>query len=329
MLLEVLKLELEQLMVKALAKRKGIPEEQAQAFLEAIKGTDEYEELKASLARLVDTGQIVQQLPAQMQPLAMPLMMTMVQNRGSSAEKIAERVAMISAAIKAAYGDDSSKLIEDLRREIQELKEEKEKKEMERMLSETIKAFQEYVARLEERIAQLEGNSRRAEEDEGDEIDKLERYLAKIEETKEKLKRLGLVKDAEDDPDVAKAAEILRRMGYRVEPPPSYEQMRRMLEEELKKREEELRKKIEQELGIQEKKMTMAMELAMALIDGIVSAAAGRNTEGGAISQFMGMARQLLGAGGMMGGGAGEVGSGGSGAVEANTPAGGDGEQAG
>jgi len=321
-------LELEELMVKALAKRKGIPEEQAQAFLEAIKGTDEYEELKTSLARLVDTGQIVQQLPAQMQPLAMPLMMQAVQGGKSSAERIAERVAMITAAIKAAYGDDSSKLIEDLRREIQELKEEKEKKEMQEMLNQTISAFQEYVQRLEQRIAQLEaGNGRKHEEEEGDEIDKLERYLQKVEQTKEKLKRLGLVKEGKEDIDLDKAIETLKRLGYKVEAPPSWEQLRRMMEEEWKKREEEIRKQIEQEMGIQEKKMTMALELATAIIDGIVSAATTPQGQS-EVAKFTQAVKGLFG--GMSGGGGGgEANASGAGAVEANIEAGEHSEQAG
>lgn len=321
-------MELEELMVKALAKRKGIPEEQAQAFLEAIKGTDEYEELKASLARLVDTGQIVQQLPAQMQPLAMPLMMQAVQGGKSSAEKIAERVAMITAAIKAAYGDDSSKLIEDLRREIQALKEEKEKKEVQEMLNQTISAFREYVQKLEQRIAQLEaGNGRRHEEEEGDEIDKLERYLQKVEQTKEKLKKLGLVKEGKEDVDLDKAIETLRRLGYKIEAPPSWEQLKRMMEEEWKKREEEIRKQIEQEMGIQEKKMTMALELATAIIDGIVSAATTPQGQS-EVAKFTQAVKGLFG--GMSGGGGGgEANAGGAGAVEANIEAGEHSEQVG
>ena len=324
-------MELEELMVRALAKRKNIPEEQAQAFLEAIKGTDEYEELKTSLARLVDTGQIVQQLPAQMQPLAMPLMMQAVQGGKSSAEKIAERVAMITAAIKAAYGDDSSKLIEDLRREIQALKEEKEKKEVQEMLNQTISVFQEfqeYVQKLEQRIAQLEaGNGRRDEEEEGDEIDKLERYLQKVEQTKEKLKKLGLVKEGKEDVDLDKAIETLRRLGYKIEAPPSWEQLKRMMEEEWKKREEEIRRQIEQEMGIQEKKMTMALELATAIIDGIVSAATTPQGQS-EVAKFTQAVKGLFG--GMSGGGGGgEANAGGSGAVEANIEAGEHSEQAG
>jgi len=322
--------ELEELMVKALARRKNIPEEQAQAFLEAIRGTDEYEELKQSLARLVDTGQIVQQLPAQMQPLAMPLMMQAVQGGKSSAEKIAERVAMITAAIKAAYGDDSSKLIEDLRKEIRELKEEKEKKEVQEMLSQTMSAFQEYVQRLEQRIAQLEaGNGSNREE--GDEIDKLERYLEKVEQTKEKLKRLGLVKEGKgEELDPTKAAEVLKKLGYKVEPPPSYEQMRRILDQELRKREEDMRKQLEQELGIQEKKLTMAMDLAMAILDGIVSAATSP-TQGGQseVAKFTQAVKGLFGGMNNVGGGVEESVAGGSGTAEADIEAGEHSEQAG
>ena len=319
-------MKLEELMVKVLAKRKGIPEEQAQAFLDAIRGTDEYEELKASLARLVDTGQIVQQMPPHIQSLAIPLMMQAMQSRPSP-QKIAENVAMTVAAIKAAYGDDSSKLIEDLRREIQALKEEKEKKEMQEMLSQTMGAFEKYVQRLEERIAQLEaGNGRKVEEEEGDEIDKLERYLQKVEQTKEKLKRLGLVKEGKEDVDLDKAIETLRRLGYKIEAPPSWEQLKRMMEEEWKKREEEIRKQIEQEMGIQEKKMTMALELATAIIDGIVSAATTPQGQS-EVAKFTQAVKGLFG--GMSGGGGGEANAGGAGAVEADIEAGEHSEQVG
>ena len=317
-------------MVKALARRKNIPEEQVQALLDAVKGTDEYEELKASLARLVDMGQIVQQLPGQMQPLAMPLMMQAVQGGKSSPEKIAERVATITAAIKAAYPDDSSKLIEDLRREIQELKDEKQRKEMEEMFNQTWSAFQEYVKAMEQKIAKLESElgGKGGNKEEGDEIDKLERYLQKVEQTKEKLVRLGLVKEGKgEDIDLNKAIETLKRLGYKIEAPPSWEQLKRMMEEEWKKREEEIRKQVEQEYGIQEKKMTMALELATAIIDGIVSAATTPQGQSEVV-KFTQAVKSLFG--GMNDGGGFEgANAGGAGAVEADIEASEHSEQAG
>ena len=305
---------LEEMLVRILAKKRGLSEEEARAFLESVKGTDEYDEIKQSLARLIDAGELIQKMPSQVQPLAIPLLMQGVGGGASSkAQKIAENVALISAAIRAASDDGSSKIIEELRKEIQELKEEKARKEYEQIV-ETMKT---YIGELEARVAQLESQSiSKSEGDEKDSIDRFERDLQKIEQTIERLKRLGLIKEAENDLDVAKATEILKKMGYKVEPPPSYEQIRMMLEQELKKREEEMRRQLGQEMGLQEKKMTMAVDLITAIIDGIVSASTTPQTGGSEIAKFIQLVRQSLGGVGNGGGNSGpdEINSGGEGA---------------
>ena len=320
---------LEEMLVRILAKKRGLSEEEARAFLESVKGTDEYDEIKQSLARLIDAGELIQKMPSQVQPLAIPLLMQGVGGGASSkAQKIAENVALISAAIRAASDDGSSKIIEELRKEIQELKEEKARKEYEQIV-ETIKT---YIGELEARVAQLESQSiSKSEGDEKDSIDRFERDLQKIEQTIEKLKRLGLIKEAENDLDVAKAAEILKKMGYKVEPPPSHEQIKIMLEQELKKREEEIRKQLERELGIQEKKLTMAMDLATAIIDGIIAATTSQSQGQSEVSRFTQTVRQMLGGAGGGGGGVGvrEVDASGVGADKASSTSSEHSEQAG
>ena len=316
------------MLVRILAKKRGLSEEEARAFLESVKGTDEYDEIKQSLARLIDAGELIQKMPSQVQPLAIPLLMQGVGGGASSkAQKIAENVALISAAIRAASDDGSSKIIEELRKEIQELKEEKARKEYEQIV-ETMKT---YIGELEARVAQLESQSlSRSEGDEKDSIDRLERDLQKIEQTIERLKRLGLIKEAENDLDVAKATEILKKMGYKVEPPPSYEQIRMMLEQELKKREEEIRKQLEQEYGIKEKKFTMALDLATAIIDGIIAATTSQSGQS-EVSRFTQTVRQMLGGVGGGGGGVGvrEVDASGVGADKASSTSSEHSEQAG
>ena len=86
--------------------------------------------------------------------------------------------------------------------------------------------------------------------------------------------------------------------------------------EELKKREKEIRKQVEQEMGLQEKKMTMAVDLITAIIDGIVSASTTPQTGGSEIAKFTQLVRQSLGGVGNGGGNSGpdEVNSGGEGA---------------
>ena len=75
---------LEEMLVRILAKKRGLSEEEARAFLESVKGTDEYDEIKQSLARLIDAGELIQKMPSQVQPLAIPLLMQGVGGGASS-----------------------------------------------------------------------------------------------------------------------------------------------------------------------------------------------------------------------------------------------------
>jgi len=273
-------------LVKVLAKRKGIPEDEAKLLLESLKQQDDYEEIKQSLAAIADMGEVVGRFPSTVQPLAFPLFAQAMVGGGSSrAEKIAENVALITAAIKAAYGTDDGaavKVIEDLRKEIQELKEEQMRREQEAMLQQVEQTFQsvtEYIRALEQKIEQLEGNGRR----EGDELDALESYLEKVERTKEKLKKLGLVKDREDEADFSKAEEILRKAGYRIEKPLTWDNLERMMEEKLKKIREEARKEAMEELKVEEKRLSMIMDLVSVIAGAAfdaASASGGGQSEG-------------------------------------------------
>jgi len=270
---------MEELLVKVLAKKKGIPEDEARLLLESLKQQDDYEEIKQSLAAIADMGEVVGRFPSTVQPLAFPLFAQAMMGGGSSrAEKIAENVALITAAIKAAYGTDEGaavKVIEDLRKEIQELREEQMKREQEAMLQQVEQTFQsvtEYIKALEQKIEQLEGNGRRTE---GDELDVLESYLEKVERTKEKLKKLGLVRDREEEADLSKAEEILRKAGYRIEKPLTWDNLERMMEEKLKKIKEEARKEAMEELKVEEKRLSMIMDLVSVIAGAAFDAASG------------------------------------------------------
>jgi len=212
-----------------------------------------------------------------------------------------------------------------LRKEIRELKEEKERRELENTLNQTMEAFKQYVQRLEERIMLLEQQSTPREKEE-DELDRFERYLEKVRRHYEKARKLGIIDDGRREIDPEQAAQLLRSYGYRVDPPPSYEQMRRMLEEELKKREAEIRKRVEEELGVQERKMTMLMELGVALLDGIVSAFSGGGQQQGIseVRRFISQVKAMTGGGG--GGsseeGGGDLNAGGERAGQADTAVG-------
>jgi len=260
--------------VKVLAKKKGIPEDEAKLLLESIKESDDYGEIKESLVAIADMGEVVGRLPNGIQPLAVPLIGQAMWSGGSSkAEKIAENVALISAAIRAAYGTDdgAAKLIEDLRKEIQELKEEKLRKEQEEMLSafkDSLDNVTDYIRALENQIAQI-----REEKHAKDDLDALDEYLEKAKRTKEKLKALGLIKEKEEDEiDLSKAEELLRRAGYKVERPLTWDSLQKYVEEQMKRVREEAKKEAMEELKIQEKREALLVDLFSTLSGAVLDA---------------------------------------------------------
>jgi len=284
---------LEEMLVKVLAKRKGIPEEEAKLLLESMKDDDEYEELKKTLATVADVGAVMQNMPPTIQPLAAPLITQTLMSAGggsSKAAKIAENVALISAAIRAAYGDDGNKdehfleIIRELKEEIKELKEEKMKREQEQLvqqITDTISAISEYMKALEDRIAQIEESKNKTPvEKQKDEIDLIEEYLEKLEKTKEKLKKLGLIKEAEDDGsklDLSKAEELLRKAGYRIEKPLTWETLHQYIEEQVKKVKEEAKKEAMEELKVKERQMAMITDLIQVCFGSAIEALASKS----------------------------------------------------
>ena len=271
---------MEELLVKVLAKRKGIPEDEAKLLLESLKREDDFDEIKQSLAAIADMGEVVGRFPSNVQPLAIPLFAQTLWGGSSRAEKIAENVALITAAIKAAYGDDgANKLIEDLRKEIQELKEDKLKREQEEMLKrveETFQSVTDYIRALERKIEQLEGGKERR-----DELEALEEYLEKLEKTKEKLKKLGLLKERDEDVDLVKAEELLRKAGYKIEKPLTWDSLQRYIDEQMKKVREEAKKEAMEELKVEEKRLSLITDfittIAGAAIDAISTSPEGES----------------------------------------------------
>ena len=254
---------MEDLIIQLIAEKKGISKEEAQALLESIKQEDDFNEIKQYLTTLVDTGEVIKNLPANVQPLAIPLVAQLWQTPKSRVERIAENVAMLSAVLRAldSNNDNTQKLIDELRNEIKELKEEKHKKELEEIVkgfNETVDSITEYIKRLEERINTLESNANQSK-DEKDSIDKIIEAIDKLEQTKEKLKKLGLIK--EEELTLSKAEEILKKAGYKVEKPPSWDLIQKYLDEQIKKIKEEAKKEAMEELKIEEKRLSMLTTL--------------------------------------------------------------------
>ena len=253
-------------MIKYLAKKRGVPEEEVKLLLEAAKDRDE-ERIQEKLAVLAETGELISKMPQQVQQAAMPMI---AQTLIPKQDRTVERIAAVAAAMRG--GDEVSKMIESLKQEIQELKDEKvreEREELLKTLEEELADIRSYVDKVVSKLA-----SREAEDK--DELDALGEYLEKVERTKEKMKALGLIREKEeDDIDLSRAEEILRKAGYRVERPLTWDTLQKYLDEQIKKVREEAKKEAMEELRIQEKREAMLVDLFSTISGAVLDAMKG------------------------------------------------------
>jgi len=285
---------MEKLLIKKIAERYGVKEEEAEEIFESLKEEDE--EFKKLFSELTDSLQVMSELPEPAKNALVPVVQTHLLKRlgGDDFEDMMKRITAYTAMLKTVMSGGDDEKVEGLRKELQELKdtlfslkEAQREEEMDRLWQE--------IQDLKKAIVE----AMKAEKvEKKDDIDQLEEILNKIEETKEKMKRLGLLKEAEKDDtiDIKQAEELLKKAGYRVEPPPDWFSVQRIVEQEIKKKEEEIRKKLEEELGIQERRMSMLMDLAMALIEGVI----GASTSGGEskVAEFVSKVKHLFSGGG-------------------------------
>jgi len=286
---------MEQLLIKKIAEKYGVDYEEAKTMFESLKKEDD--DFKKLLSELTDSLQVLSELPDPAKNVLTPVIQTHLLNRMGASDDIDDmfkKVTAYTAMLKAVMGKEDDEKVEKLERELKELKE--------LLLSAKEAQREEEMDRLWHELQDLKRaiieakKPKEEENDKKDDIDQLEEILTKIEATKEKMKKLGLLKEAEDNGiDIRQAEELLKKAGYRVEPPPDWMSVQRIIQEELKRREEELRKRLEEELGIQERKMGMLMDFAMAVLEGVI----GASTSGGGnkVSEFMGKVKQLLGGG--------------------------------
>jgi len=220
---------MEEAVIKALAKKKGISEEEAQVYVEAFKNEYGEQEFQNLVNTITGVAQAAQNLPPDAQKL---LLAAASQHMANSGGGMDESLAKL-AAIKALFGDSDDKL-KGLEEQIKQLMEEKQKNEF----LETVKQLQDnmnaQIQALQQQIQALQENHQNK-----DEVDVLVEKLNEVEEKKQKLQELLGVKQ-EEKFDVVKAAEELKKLGYEVKEPTS------ALMERLKALEDNQQKLIEQ-----------------------------------------------------------------------------------
>ncbi len=153
--------------------------------------------------------------------------------------------------------------IEDMRIKALEAEIQHRDKEVEE-LKEQFKSFKEEIKDLMQRIPQRNSTPREKE----DITTRITKDFQKLQEWKELLKELGMVEDR-NTMDEEEIIEQLRREGYRIKGPPTLEEVQRMVDEEVKKREQEIRQEVEEQ-KIKKERTRMAMNFILDLMDGVM-----------------------------------------------------------
>jgi hypothetical protein len=239
-------------LVKALAQRYGLSEEDVKLALEMIGGEDE---LSKMISTVATAGEALAKTPKDVQQAIAPLVAATVL-RQLSADPFQQKMLSLTGSlltIKTLLGEDKSveRLVDSIMNEIKALNERLAKLE-ESKKSEEVKAVAEAIENLrkdmEELRREIENKVSATVTPQTTNINPLEQAKNQISEfvnvlnaVTEGLKALGFeIKkpgEARSIDDINKARELLERYGYEVKP-------RHMTEEEFQRRLQEERKRL-------------------------------------------------------------------------------------
>jgi len=286
--------DFEKLLILSVSKKYNIPYEEAEKIVMPILAKkDKIEEYKNLMEKTVAFGKIMSEIPEDTRSAIAPIIVRdLIRDENDdfdtkAVERMATKLAVIKEAIRMATGgtDDEEKkkeleiyrsMLEELRNEIKELKEDKWKKELADLFSninKTIKSLDERISKLE----QGEPKGGKKGGGAGGEENPVE-YLLKQIELMDKLKseladKMGLTPKIEGGGEkqpisTKELIEQLKKMGYEVRPPPTWEDVKKMVQEAYKRAKQEA--EAEHESKINEKQLEIVEGILTKAIDKLV-----------------------------------------------------------
>lgn len=269
----------QQILAQGLAKRRGIPEEEAMALLTTLDQQENADQLTTFMARVKDSAEVLKSLDPTTRTSALQLMASTPPGGGDDMgelKKMMREVTIIRETMRGDGGgsDAVQKKIEELTKTISDMKAEEQARRIETLST----SFQTQLKTLEDKlsgqIAGINVNGDTASTGVAQFVDTLKELNA----TKvELLDTLGVKPDSGSGTDPVSAAETLKKLGYKVEGPRTIEDIERMMDERVKKAVDEATTRTKDQLKSDEKKMAMLVDLGSSLIDGFMPAL----TEGG------------------------------------------------
>jgi len=305
---------------KVLAKKKlveeaGLSEEEAEALASVIFEKEKKDDSMEGLGKLAQAGEILQSIPPELRPAMMPVVQQSVMSSAQDDDFLKElQKTMMGLEVIRSYigtnkgSEEDKKIVEVLLDELREMKEKALEAEMQKkdaVLEQLAQRFEENQKMIQElmmRVLEKDGEGEEGGEKKKDITERIVEDLEQVKKMKELLKQLGMIKEGGGEIDKEKIIEMLRKEGYEIREPPSWEQINRMVQEGLKKKEQEIRKEVEEELGVKKEKARMAFDFILSLVEGAMSSL---NTRGGGGGDLGGVVEKLKAAltGGEEGGG--------------------------
>ncbi len=240
-------MSMDEVLIKAIAKKKGISEEEAQAYVEAFKDTHgeaEYAQLINLAGGIVEA---VKDLPPQSQQSLLQLVGNQIMTSGNSNSDI-ESLAQKIAIIKTVLGGDDEK-VKALEQKIDAILENKQNEQLQQIIQALTEQTSQQIEALKAELSELKGTKNRSA------IDEIAEEVQDLEEKRKKLQELLGIREQREDTDTVITK--LKAMGYKVEPPMSAEEFQKLLEE----RERHWQEKLEQEVKKTRELTAKEMEL--------------------------------------------------------------------
>ena len=312
--------ELEAWVIKALARRYGYSDEEAKAFVDAIRereGEVGLERLVANLKVLasaseevakVESSEVGKKMMESLMPAVTLKALGALSDDGrrrTDIQELAERITIIKTLLG---GNESSALEERLRaleERIEKIASDEQRKVIRKIVAPFIKRLRKYDE-LDKKFEELRAELRKVRANPTPA--KVESFAERVKKVREELEEF--MKAAETlgfkvvkpsggggEEDINEVVEKLRKYGYEVRPPPTWQDIEDMIQQER----ERIKKELEQELRIQEKKLKTLGAVGVTIVNAILSALAPEMSK-----SFESLEEALWGGEGGGGGGEGE-----------------------
>ncbi|MCD6473382.1 MAG: hypothetical protein J7K47_00515, partial [Thermoplasmata archaeon] len=258
--------ELAKIAMKKRLMNEGLSEEEAERYIASMEEGDKTLE---KLGKFAQAAEILSNAPQDARPALAPIAQRIVLGSDDDVMKDIKKMILQIKALELAFGgqkdSQQQEVISKILQELEDMKERALQAEMQKK-EEAMEALRQELAEMKELIANIvmKGNETSTQSEEKKDItERIVEDLQQVNKMKELLKQLGMIKEGGGEIDKEKIIEMLRKEGYRIEGPPSWEVVERKLQEMMKKKEEEIRKEVEEELGVKKEKARMAFDFIL------------------------------------------------------------------